>query len=69
LSKDENNPLIGVVKILTMGGLFFHDPDGYEEDLDLKWKRLCNMAQPVVDEQQQSWQWPVSGKSNQSYMS
>jgi hypothetical protein len=34
-----------------MGGVSFHDPDGYEDDLDLNWKRLRNMAQPVVDEQ------------------
>jgi hypothetical protein len=46
------DPLIRkLVKILSLGGVSFHDPDGYEEDLDLDWKRLRNMVQPVVDEQ------------------
>jgi hypothetical protein len=48
------NPLIGkLVKILSLGGISFHDPDSHEEDLDLNWKRLRNMAQSVVDEQEQ----------------
>jgi hypothetical protein len=51
-SMEGNDPLIGkLVKILSLGGISFHDPDGCEEDLDVNWKRLRNMAQPVVDKQ------------------
>jgi hypothetical protein len=51
-STEGNDPLIGkLVKVLSLGGVTFHDPDGCEEELDLNWKRLRNMAQPVVDEQ------------------
>jgi hypothetical protein len=51
-SKEGNAALIGkLVKYLMMGGVTFHNPDGYEEVLDLNWKQLQNMAQPVVDEQ------------------
>jgi hypothetical protein len=51
-SMEGNDPLIRkLVKILSLGGVSFHDPDGCEEDLNLNWKRLRNMAQPVVDEQ------------------
>jgi hypothetical protein len=47
------DPLIGkYVKFLYPGdGVTFHNPDTYEEDLDLNWKRLRTMAYPVVDEQ------------------
>jgi hypothetical protein len=31
--------------------VLFHDLDGSNEDLDLNWKRLHNMAYPLVDEQ------------------
>jgi hypothetical protein len=49
---DGSDPLIGkLVKISAMGEVSFHDPDGHEEELDLNWKRLRTMAQPVVDEQ------------------
>jgi hypothetical protein len=51
-STEGNDPLIRkLVKILSLGGVSFHDPDGYAEDLNLNWKRLRNMAQPVVDKQ------------------
>jgi hypothetical protein len=51
-STEGNDPLIGkLVRVLSLGGVTFHDPDGCEEELDLNWKRLRNMAQPVVDEQ------------------
>jgi hypothetical protein len=52
LSTEDTDPLIGrLLKVLSLGGISFHDPDGCEEELDLNWKRLRNMAQPVVDEQ------------------
>jgi hypothetical protein len=51
-SKEGYDPLIGKrVKFPTLGGVTFHDPDGDSSSLDLNWKRLRNMAQPVVDEQ------------------
>jgi hypothetical protein len=53
-SKDADDPLIGkLVKTvgIGLGGVTFHDPDGSDECLDLNWKRLRNMAYPVVDEQ------------------
>ena len=51
-SKDNCDPLIGkLVKISAMDHVTFHDPDGDEQDLDLNWRRLRNLAQPVVDEQ------------------
>jgi hypothetical protein len=36
---------------MALGGVSFHDPDGSDECLDLNWKRLRNMAYPVVDKQ------------------
>jgi hypothetical protein len=47
-SMEGNDPLIvKLVRILSLGDISFHDPDGYAQDnLDLNWKRL--MAQPVV---------------------
>jgi hypothetical protein len=51
-STEGDDHLIGkLIKVLSLGGVTFHDLDGCEEDLDLNWKRLRNMAQPVVDEQ------------------
>jgi hypothetical protein len=47
-----NDPVIGkLVKVNAYGEVSFHDPDGSQPDLDLNWKRLRTMAQPVVDEQ------------------
>jgi hypothetical protein len=53
LSTEGNDPLIGKLMqiFLSLGGVSFHDPERYKEDLDLNWKRIRNMAQPVVDEQ------------------
>jgi hypothetical protein len=50
-SRDMEDPLIGkLMKINGLGDISFHDLDGSHPNLDLNWKRLRNMAQPVVDE-------------------
>ena len=46
------DPVIGkLVQISLHGFVSFKDPDGDNRRLDLNWKRLRNMAQPIVDEQ------------------
>jgi hypothetical protein len=47
-----NDLVIGkLVEISLHGFVSFKDPNRDSHHLDLNWKRLCNMAQPVVDEQ------------------
>jgi hypothetical protein len=47
-----SDPVIGrLVEISLHGFVTFKDPDGDNHHLDLNWKRLRNMAQPIVDEQ------------------
>ena len=40
-----------LVKITQHGFVYFKDPDGDEPELDLNWKRLRNMAWPIVNHQ------------------
>ena len=50
-TRDMEDPLIGkLIKVNGLGNVTFHDLDGSHPNLDLNWKRLRNMAQPVVDE-------------------
>jgi hypothetical protein len=45
-----DDPVIGkLVEISLHGFVSFKDPDGDNCRLDLNWKRLRNMAQPIVD--------------------
>ena len=45
------DPLIGkLIKVNGLGDMTFHDLGGSHLNLDLNWKRLQNLAQPVVDE-------------------
>jgi hypothetical protein len=47
-----DDPVIGkLVEISLQGFISFKDPDGDNHRLDLNWKRLHNMAQPIVDKQ------------------
>jgi hypothetical protein len=48
-SKD---PIIGkLLKIDLFGNILFLDRDGSEGTLDLNWRRLRNLARPIVDKQ------------------
>jgi hypothetical protein len=50
-TRDMEDHLIGkMVKVNGLGEMTFHDLDGSHPNLDLNWKRLRNLAQPVVDE-------------------
>ena len=46
------DPVIGKrVRIDEKGVVSFHDQDGDQTRLDLNWRRLRNMAMPIIDEQ------------------
>ncbi len=49
---DQLDIVIGkLVKISNKGEVTFYDQDGHASQLDLNWRRLRNMAKPIVDEQ------------------
>jgi hypothetical protein len=51
-NQNADDPVIGkLVEISLHGFVSFKDADGDNRRLDLNWKRLRNMAQPIVDEQ------------------
>jgi hypothetical protein len=46
------DPLLGkLVNITHMGAISFLDQDGGDNQLDLNWRHLRNLAKPIVDEQ------------------
>ena len=50
--EEVDDPAIGkLVKLSEHGFVSFRDPDGDDDELDLNWKRLRNMAWPIVDHQ------------------
>jgi hypothetical protein len=47
---NKKEPVIGkMVKISEHGFVSFCDPDGDDHELNLNWKRLRNMAMPIVN--------------------
>jgi hypothetical protein len=47
---NKKDPVIGkMVKTSEHGFVSFRDPDGDNHELNLNWKRLHNMAMPIVD--------------------
>ena len=48
---EKDNVVGKCVKISELGAITFLDEDGSQYCLDMNWRRLRNLAQPIVDEQ------------------